>query len=338
MSQENLYQIVKEKLYHQIFEGEYSDGDRIPSERELAEELDVSRVTIRRSLEELEEENLILREVGRGTRITLHNWGNQGSQDMIVLIAPAKNPFFSKFIAEFQNYAETKGSLLLYVEKPSREKLEDCLYRLYKRGLHNVVIWLEDLPVDLDKLCRLRAIGMNLVFFDSDKGLPYADCVSLDNQLAIHTLYEELKRRGYEKIGYVGWEIQNVYSIREREAAFVEKAKEEDIFLRIAWGERSHLDTLVEEALSQNKEKLPEALICSDRELGETVARIVKKQKSNICVATVDEVTKSRKNAVVAYQQDLNTTVKKIFACVQRQCEDGKDWTADLYKIPGILK
>lgn len=53
---------------------------------------------------------------------------------------------------------------MLYVEKPKSEGLEKSLYRLYKRGLRNAVVWLEDLQVDRKKLQRLRAIGMNLVF------------------------------------------------------------------------------------------------------------------------------------------------------------------------------
>lgn len=338
MSQENLYQIVKEKIYDQIFQGKYEDGDRIPPERELAEALEVSRVTIRRSLEELEEEQLILREVGRGTRITFHNWGNQGEMDMIVLIAPAKNPFFAKFIAQFQSYAEAKGALLLYVEKPRTEELEDCLYRLYKRGLRNVVIWLEDLPVNLKKLKRLRAIGMNLVFFDSDKGLPYADCVTLDNRLAIKILYEELKRCGYQSIGYAGWDLWDVYSIREREQAYIEQAKCEDVFLRVPWEKRGNNEAIVRKVCKDCKEELPEAIICSDREMGEAVSKVVKKLKLGIRIASVDEVSKNRRSEIITYQQDLGAIVEKIFGCLKSQCEDVDKWMPEIYWIEGILR
>lgn len=337
MNQENLYQIVKEKIYDQIFRGEYEDGDRIPPERELAEALEVSRVTIRRSLEELEEERLILREVGRGTRITFHNWGNQGEMDMVVLIAPAKNPFFAKFIAQCQSYAETKGSLLLYVEKPRTEELEDCLYRLYKRGLRNVVIWLEDLPVNLKKLKRLRAIGMNMVFFDTDKGLPYADCVTLDNRLAIQTLYEKLKRCGYQTIEYAGWDLQDVYSIREREQAYIERTKCEDVFLRVPWEKRGSSEAIVRKACKDRKEELPEAIICSDREMGEAVSKAVKKLRLGIRIASVDEVSKNRRSEIITYSQDLGAIVEKIFGCLKSQCEDRDKWTPEIYWIEGNL-
>ncbi len=62
-------------LYHQlhtmlrdcIVGGVLNDGDRIPSEKELAEAFGVSRITARRALNELVLENLVDRHRGRGT-------------------------------------------------------------------------------------------------------------------------------------------------------------------------------------------------------------------------------------------------------------------------------
>lgn len=59
--------------YHQIYlvlrqkldEGLYDDG--VPPEKELAQQFGVGRVTVRRALEQLVNEGLIIREAGRGT-------------------------------------------------------------------------------------------------------------------------------------------------------------------------------------------------------------------------------------------------------------------------------
>lgn len=48
---------------------EYAEGDQLPSEPALSAEFGVSRETIRDALRGLEEEGLILRERGRGTRV-----------------------------------------------------------------------------------------------------------------------------------------------------------------------------------------------------------------------------------------------------------------------------
>jgi GntR family transcriptional regulator len=60
--------------YHQIYlvlleqlqEGRFAEG--LPGELELARDFGVARVTVRRALEQLADEGLIVREVGRGTR------------------------------------------------------------------------------------------------------------------------------------------------------------------------------------------------------------------------------------------------------------------------------
>ena len=62
--------------YHQIYlvlleqlqEGRFARG--LPGEFELARQFGVGRVTVRRALEQLAREGLIVREVGRGTRPT----------------------------------------------------------------------------------------------------------------------------------------------------------------------------------------------------------------------------------------------------------------------------
>ena len=51
MGNENLYEIVKNRICDEIFKGHYSDADKLPPERELEEMLEVSRVTVRKSLE-----------------------------------------------------------------------------------------------------------------------------------------------------------------------------------------------------------------------------------------------------------------------------------------------
>lgn len=338
MGNENLYQIVKNKICDRIFAEEYKEGDRLPPERELEELLGVSRVTVRKSLELLEEDRLIVREVGRGTKITFHNYGNKGELDMIVLVAPARNPFFSEFIGRFQSYAWKEKSLLLYVEKPETEGLEECLYHLYKRGLRNVVIWLEDLPVSREKLRRLRALGMNMVFFDSDQGLPFADCVALDNELAIKTLYDEMTRKGYKNIEYAGWDREDIYSTRMREAAYCEKAevKEEHVH-RLLWKDSEKSVDIAREILLSCGEGRLDAVICGDCESGQIMEKAMEELGIQAGIATVDELENGVEKGCVMYKQDLNAAVQRIFECLRNQCTQESGWAADMYLVEGNL-
>ncbi len=338
MENENLYQHVKNKIYDAIFKGLYSEGEKIPSERELAEVLGVSRVTVRKSLELLEREQLLIREVGRGTRVCFHNYGVASNLEMIVLIAPAKNPFFSEFIKYFQEYAEQRDSLVLYVEIPKKESLEACLYRLFTKGMKNVVIWLEARSVNCDKLKILRALGMNMVFFDSDKGIPFADCVTIDNELAIKSLFCALVNKGYEYIGYVGWNCSDVYSMKKREEAFLLAGGTEEAFLRIPREYHNEGESFLLLNGQKYFESGYDAIICSDGENGVAAAKALKKMHLNTQVSSIDKFPESKALEIITYQQDFERIVTCIFQCLENQNSETKKWKAKIHMLEGELE
>jgi len=56
-----LYFQLKEQIKQNILEGEYKDGDLIPSEREFSDNYGLSSTTIRRALNDLVQENYLER-------------------------------------------------------------------------------------------------------------------------------------------------------------------------------------------------------------------------------------------------------------------------------------
>lgn len=62
-----LYRQLVDKLAAQIRSGELPPGERVPSEREIAAKLSVSRTTARLAIEELVASGLVYRDQGRGT-------------------------------------------------------------------------------------------------------------------------------------------------------------------------------------------------------------------------------------------------------------------------------
>lgn len=62
-----LYLQVKESLIRRLIEGTWKPGQLIPSEMELAREIGVSQGTIRKALDAMTAENLLVRQQGRGT-------------------------------------------------------------------------------------------------------------------------------------------------------------------------------------------------------------------------------------------------------------------------------
>lgn len=62
---------VREHLLQRILRGELRPGDQIPTEADLIEQFSVSRTTIRRALQDIENAGLIWRQPGRGTFVAL---------------------------------------------------------------------------------------------------------------------------------------------------------------------------------------------------------------------------------------------------------------------------
>jgi GntR family transcriptional regulator len=62
-----LYIQLMEIILKMIEEGKYLEHDKLPSERELCEQFDVSRITVRQTFQELEKDGYIYKKHGKGT-------------------------------------------------------------------------------------------------------------------------------------------------------------------------------------------------------------------------------------------------------------------------------
>lgn len=64
-----LYVQLKTIIKNEILDGKYSYGDQIPSEMEYEKKYDVSRITVRRAISDLEKEGYVVRSRGKGTHV-----------------------------------------------------------------------------------------------------------------------------------------------------------------------------------------------------------------------------------------------------------------------------
>lgn len=67
-----LYKDVKQAILAALAEGEWKPGEVIPSERKLIERFGVSIGTLRKAIDELVAENIMIRHQGRGTFVATH--------------------------------------------------------------------------------------------------------------------------------------------------------------------------------------------------------------------------------------------------------------------------
>src|SRR3954468_14315041 len=67
-----LYQQIKALILQSLQGGEWKPGESIPSEMDLAARFRVSQGTVRKAIDELAAENLVVRRQGKGTFVATH--------------------------------------------------------------------------------------------------------------------------------------------------------------------------------------------------------------------------------------------------------------------------
>jgi GntR family transcriptional regulator len=68
-----LYRQIKDFMIRSLEAGEWGPGDAIPSEGELAARFNVSQGTVRKAIDEMASENLLIRRQGKGTFVASHD-------------------------------------------------------------------------------------------------------------------------------------------------------------------------------------------------------------------------------------------------------------------------
>jgi len=68
-----LYRQIRDLLVQSLHQGEWKPGEAIPSEIDLAARFQVSQGTVRKAIDELAAENLLVRRQGKGTFVATHH-------------------------------------------------------------------------------------------------------------------------------------------------------------------------------------------------------------------------------------------------------------------------
>lgn len=163
-----LYFQVYEDIKKKITSGEYEEGTKLPSERKLCDLYEVSRITIRESLERLEQEQMIRREHGKGSIVL----GNHYTQVL--------NDLYS-----FKDEIEKSGHVAR-TEVISMERMEATPFlqeKMQLKPFHSVY-----------RLIRLRLANEQPMIYEITY-LPVRLCEGLDNfDFNQRSLYETLNQ------------------------------------------------------------------------------------------------------------------------------------------------
>lgn len=272
MDNENqpLYLKIYNDLITGIKSGKYREGDRIPSEKELAEEFRVSRITSKKALEKLAGDGIITRQPGRGSFVA-------DSSLAINLVAdrpgPAGNKLFGLVIADFsesygtgllsgiEHETNQNGCYFILRRSYGRQNEEEMIIEsLLEFGVDGLII----MPVHDEhyslKILRLVLDKFPMVLIDRNLQNIPAAFVGSDNVVAAQKATDYLLNLGHRAISFLSPPATGASTISERIDGFMKSHAEHGVAVDQSLWITDLISTIPDhyslETLAQDKERI----------------------------------------------------------------------------------
>ncbi|WP_105615593.1 GntR family transcriptional regulator [Vallitalea okinawensis] len=222
---QTLYKKIYKTVVDKIMNKEYVEGDKLPTENELAQEYDVSRITSKKALDQLALDGYIKRIQGKGSYVLSIDEAkiNKGidknqpfnqSDDDHLLIGIVMSDFNSSYgvdiLSGMELEVEKNNSFMIVKRSFDDQTLEkNVIDKLINIGVDGLVI----IPVHGEfynpTILKLILDEFPVVVVDRQlKGLP-ASFVGTNNILAAEKAVNYLFQKGHRNIAHVSAPIQN---------------------------------------------------------------------------------------------------------------------------------
>lgn len=245
-SSKPMYEKIFESVKNQILSKAYGIGERIPSEKELAETYKVSRITSKKALELLTNERLIVRKPGRGSFVA------DPETDFEPAAAPSQAAAASAFPTEMTtiglvitDFGNSYGTGLIYgMEEASRE--HDCFLVLRRSfgipaneelaiqkflhlGVDGLIVFPAQGEYFNEEILKLVIGRFPLILIDRHlKGVSAAS-ISTDNAAAASKATKYLFELGHRHISFLSPPPMDTTAVEDRVEGFIQAHAEHGI-------------------------------------------------------------------------------------------------------------
>jgi GntR family transcriptional regulator of arabinose operon len=227
---------IVEAVRDRIKSGTFRPGERIPSDSELVKEFGVSRPTVAKALQELQDCGLVKRKAGSGTFV-LRNSPNGSQQFGLLIPGLGQTEIFEPICAQMACAAREYGHSILWgahshTSMTAREgewALELCQHYIDSRVAGVFFAPLEYLPgqqqINEQIVEAFRQANIPIVLLDRDY-TPYPvrsslDLVGIDNRRVGYVVTHHLFKQGCKKVVFLA-RPHSASTIDERIAGFME--------------------------------------------------------------------------------------------------------------------
>lgn len=203
---------AREVVLRRIRSGDYRPGQRLPSERELAQDLELSHITIRRGLQELVEAGLIVRrprigtfvqetrsmELAKRVAIVLPHWiGNAGFD----------HPFFPVLLRGIMSGLDQKDCAVSLISYQAEQFWHDAGEAILARGMSGALVWTVD-HIPVEQMEKLAGCGIKVVLLDGAGLWPQLrfSTVAIDLTTPMREAMRRLVDLGHRRIAWLTYE------------------------------------------------------------------------------------------------------------------------------------
>ncbi|MFD2922999.1 GntR family transcriptional regulator [Halobacillus naozhouensis] len=219
----SLYEQVYESLKNEIISSKYKVGDRVPSETNLSEMFQVSRITSKKALEKLRNEGYVYRQRGKGTFVASFQTSHKGTphrntdKPLFGLIVTNFNDSYgSKLITSIEKASTDQCMVILKCSLGDAEREEKLVKELLDFGVDGLIVFPAQAEHYSSEILKMVVDKFPLVLIDrSFKGVA-ATSVSTENEEAAKTGAHYLLDLGHEHIGVLIPENFETTTIEDR--------------------------------------------------------------------------------------------------------------------------
>lgn len=211
------YVKIYEEIKRQLLSGDFRDGDKLPTENEYSERYAVSRPTVTKALNALEEEGFILRKTGSGSYVRPRSTAPKSKLLGLFIPGLGRGEVFEPICAQIASAAERNGYSLLWSGFEKTDKMHPlssaAIARRYiDNGASGVFFQPLELWPGYDEMNRnvvkmFEEAGVPVVLVDSDyvrfperSGL---DLVGLDNFRAGYAAARRFLEAGADRVDFL---------------------------------------------------------------------------------------------------------------------------------------
>lgn len=226
---EPLYEQIYKHILADIDSGALQPGDRVPSEKELADRYNVSRITSKRALQILDQQGMIDRARGKGSFVARNvkvparpkEAGDENrlkEQHMAAFIMPDfADSFGSRLLRSIETHMRLNNIAMLFRRTGgSLEEEASAIDTFLSAGVDGLIVFPVHGEFYNERLLRMVLDRFPLVLVDRYlKGIS-ACSLSVDNHHAAQDLTEYLVSLGHTQIAFVSPPAQGTSTIEER--------------------------------------------------------------------------------------------------------------------------